>query len=398
MNGWLKTTIAAGLSILSVAALLRAAEIDTLSSQDASNTARFPENQAPSTLNNGARALEGMIARWYYDTNCSQPTAGSSNSYTYTATRTIASYATGQVFCLRASFQNTGTASLNVSGLGGKQIFKYHDQGLASGDIESGHAMLLVYDGVAFQLMSETAGGNLQASNNLSDVSSVSTARTNLGLGTAAVHNTGTTNQTIPVIGSNSTLTTGVIPAMGAASAIGGGAAGMVTPSNAGDQNSFLRGDATWKPITPRLIGTTISATTGAASTTITIPNDDTVPLITEGQQFLAVSHTANAVGNTLKFKIVIHSGISSGWGACALYRDRKSAAYAWGKPHDTTSVLSSLYIEFITTINTTNALGWSVRCGTTSAGTFSFNGLTGSTRLFGGALESYLRVEEYAN
>lgn len=42
-------------------------EIHELSTTDADNTTRFPENQAPSTVNNGARALEGIIARFFGD-------------------------------------------------------------------------------------------------------------------------------------------------------------------------------------------------------------------------------------------------------------------------------------------------------------------------------------------
>lgn len=44
-----------------------------------------------------------------------------------------------------------------------------------------------VYTGSAWQVASFSAAGLLEASNNLSDVSSVTTARTNLGLGTAAL-------------------------------------------------------------------------------------------------------------------------------------------------------------------------------------------------------------------
>ena len=40
-----------------------AAEINDLNIVDDSNVARFPENQAPSTVNDGARALEGIVAR-----------------------------------------------------------------------------------------------------------------------------------------------------------------------------------------------------------------------------------------------------------------------------------------------------------------------------------------------
>ena len=47
------------------------AEFHNLNVTDASNTDRFPENMAPSGINDGARALEGLAARWYFDTNYS---------------------------------------------------------------------------------------------------------------------------------------------------------------------------------------------------------------------------------------------------------------------------------------------------------------------------------------
>ena len=44
-----------------------AAEINDLSTTDGSNTGRFPENMNPSAVNDGARALEGMLARGLKD-------------------------------------------------------------------------------------------------------------------------------------------------------------------------------------------------------------------------------------------------------------------------------------------------------------------------------------------
>ena len=133
------------------------AEIKDLSTTDASNNgtaanAGFPENMAYSDVNNAARALEGMIARWYADTNSTLDTGGSSNAYTLTPNRTVAAYARGDTYTVEASFTNTGAATINVSSLGAKSIVKPSGSAVASGDIQSGGIYTLVYDGTNFQM------------------------------------------------------------------------------------------------------------------------------------------------------------------------------------------------------------------------------------------------------
>jgi hypothetical protein len=147
------------------------AEVDSLSTIDASNTARFPENMAPSAVNNGARALEGMIARWLNDINGSLASAGSANAYTLAINRTdfaASSTYDGYILTFQASFANTGAATLNVTPSGGaavgtKTIKKNNDQDLASGDIESGQVVVVCYDNSTdtFQLLSPVANAPL---------------------------------------------------------------------------------------------------------------------------------------------------------------------------------------------------------------------------------------------
>ena len=135
------------------------AEVKDLSTTDASNTARFPENQAPSTVNNGARALEGMLARFYADTNGSISTSGSSSAYVLAASRTISTIAAGDCFVFKANHASTGATTIAIDGLATKSIKKFNDQAIAANDIESGSICHIVYDGTNFQLISSLASG-----------------------------------------------------------------------------------------------------------------------------------------------------------------------------------------------------------------------------------------------
>jgi len=136
------------------------AELVDLNVTDASNTTRFPEGQAPSTLNNGARALEGMIARFHKDMNGSVAVAGTD---TYTATINADSGAAlydGLLFCGDFANANTGAATINLtphggSALGAKAIKKHGDQALVAGDIDAAAKVLMVYDGTNFQMLSQ---------------------------------------------------------------------------------------------------------------------------------------------------------------------------------------------------------------------------------------------------
>ena len=135
------------------------AEIDDLNVTDASNTARFPEGMSPATVNDSARALEGLIARWYQDTNCSTASAGSSNAYTLSINSTDTLY-DGQVLGFEANHSNTGAATLNVTNSGGsaqgaKAIRKFYNVPLVTGDITAGQKVLVVYDSAEdfFQLL-----------------------------------------------------------------------------------------------------------------------------------------------------------------------------------------------------------------------------------------------------
>lgn len=159
-----------GLFVLGwTATAVLSAEINDLNQVDANNTGRFPENMAPSAVNDGARALEGIIARFYGDIGGRVVTGGSATAYTYAATQTIGAYYDGLILTFDAHTTNTGSATLAVDGLSGITLKKYNDVNLAAGDIEAGGKYMVVYDGTNFQVLS--AIGNAPLTNVSEDTS-----------------------------------------------------------------------------------------------------------------------------------------------------------------------------------------------------------------------------------
>ena len=134
------------------------AEIESLNVVDASNVARQPEGMPASSVNDGVRALEGILARFHEDLGARASSTGSANAYAFVAQQTITAYYDGLLIGFDANFQNTGSATLAVDGLAATTIKKHNDQNLISGDIEAGQKVLVVYDGTNFQLLSGTAG------------------------------------------------------------------------------------------------------------------------------------------------------------------------------------------------------------------------------------------------
>ncbi len=82
---------------------------------------------------------------------------GTANAYVIALSPAVTAYAAGQAFTFKAGAASTTASTLNVNGLGTKAIKKLHDQDIASGDIESGSIVTVVYDGTNFQMTSQVA-------------------------------------------------------------------------------------------------------------------------------------------------------------------------------------------------------------------------------------------------
>jgi len=135
------------------------------SNATADATINFAENQAPSTVNDSARALMARLAAWVDTLGGAATYGGSSNAYTATSPsgHAVASYAAGVLYMLAANHTNSGAATFNVDGLGAKSIKTADGGDVLSGDIVSGGRYLLVYDGTNFQIVNTIGGGAYQA-------------------------------------------------------------------------------------------------------------------------------------------------------------------------------------------------------------------------------------------
>jgi microcystin-dependent protein len=103
---------------------------------DADSTINWRENQAPSTVNNSARAMMAAEAVWLADTHRAITTGGSSNAYTVTSNGPLTvSIPDGfRIYCL-PNHTNTGASTLNVDSLGAKNLRITSGTSLSAGDI-----------------------------------------------------------------------------------------------------------------------------------------------------------------------------------------------------------------------------------------------------------------------
>lgn len=122
------------------------AEISDLSVTDANNTGRFPEGQLIPALNNGARALEGILARANKDRTGYLITAGSSTAYTLTPNATHTSYAAGMVFLLRFHTACGDNPTINVSSIGTKNLKRQGGGAIMDGDIATNQMTWVAYN------------------------------------------------------------------------------------------------------------------------------------------------------------------------------------------------------------------------------------------------------------
>ena len=140
---------------------------------------------------------------------------------------------------------------------------------------------------------------------------------------------------------------------------------------------------------------------TGAYATgSTTIPFDDTIPQITEGNEVMTLAITPTSASSKLLVNVDVSgaSNVQGNWTA-ALFRDSTANALAAAQTKQSDvnpDHLDHLHLTWVADASSTSATTFKVRCGQTNAGDWYFNGQNAS-RWFGGSSNSGITIMEVA-
>src|SRR6266702_6777139 len=128
----------------------------TWSPVDASNNAASPNgwtsgSMLPSQVEPTARGMMGAIRRWYDRANGTLTSGGSANAQTLTYAVAPAALVSGDAFVFFPGFTNTGNLTLNINGLGAKNVV-CGSALLSGGEVVLNKPAQVYYDGVSLQL------------------------------------------------------------------------------------------------------------------------------------------------------------------------------------------------------------------------------------------------------
>lgn len=113
---------------------------------DADTSINWREGQAPSTINNAARAMMAAIAKWRDDLSGVLATSGTSTAYTLSSNTGIASLSTGMFVGFTPHTTSGAAPTLNVDGTGNKPLRGVSGADLPAGVLSEGTPYVAVYD------------------------------------------------------------------------------------------------------------------------------------------------------------------------------------------------------------------------------------------------------------
>ena len=141
-----------------------------------------------------------------------------------------------------------------------------------------------------------------------------------------------------------------------------------------------------------------VNVQTGEVATgTTIIPDDNSIPQITEGDEYMTLAITPTSNTSKLLIEVVWCGSCSNTYGIInvALFQDSTvNSLAAVATIPGSNSWQDTLNFSHYMTSGTTSATTFRVRAGGSTSGTTTFNGATG-TRLFGGVCASSITIVE---
>ena len=141
-----------------------------------------------------------------------------------------------------------------------------------------------------------------------------------------------------------------------------------------------------------------VQTQTGAVATgTTLLPNDNTIPQITEGDQYMTLAITPNNASNILVIETVVSVAMNiGGVVTAALFVGVTAGALAAMNSYDATgNGTRNLMFSHKVTAGVTTELTFRVRAGADQPATTTFNG-TGGGQVMGGVMASSITITEY--
>lgn len=178
---------------------------------NASTDFNMAEGMPPSAVNDGIRTLMARVRAYVGDLGGETVVGGTANNITLLVNSEIDAYHTGMIFAFRPTADNTGAVTLTANSLGSKAVWKITKAGgvaLIAGDLQGLGTHLIMYDEArdggsgAWILLTPAfgtvayldtinntnwSGTDLAVENGGTGSSTAGGARTNLGIGDAAV-------------------------------------------------------------------------------------------------------------------------------------------------------------------------------------------------------------------
>ncbi len=374
------------------------AELKDFSTTAASNNGApphgWPEGMNPSDVNNTARELYAVLARYQSDREAPITTGGTSTAYTLTPSGTYSAYSTRMAFLVKFHVATGASPTINVSALGAKALKWPNGTALAANDLAINTVVLVAYDGTDFLVLTvdgppsfKTAGAGLTATG-----SSVALDVNDLTAETAPA-----VDDHVPIYDTSAAATDKMrlddllktVNVLTEDTAPDPMADFLLTYDASAAAPKKILGHRFGK-----LIQRVVTEYTTHGSTAATTPNDDTIPQNTEGAEFFTRAVTPKATTNRLLITVVVQLYNNGGWVVHVHQDTTADALVAQSGISSTANQMNVVTLVHEMAAGTTSSTTFKVRAGAQGSTTY-LNGNSGG-RLMGGVSKCYIVVEEY--